>query len=37
MAANYETLKQRGFSDEDVERLPVGELMTCMQGWCGGR
>ena len=34
---NYEVLKQRGFSDEDVERLPVDELITCMQEWCRGR
>ncbi len=34
---NYEKLKQRGFSDEDVKRLPVRELMTCMQEWCGRR
>ncbi len=37
MTDNYESLKQRGFSDEDVKRLPVSELMTCMQEWCGSR
>ena len=36
-AGNYEALKQRGFSSEDVKRLPVDELMTCMREWCRGR
>lgn len=32
-AANYDTLKARGFSDQNIERLPVDELITCMQDW----
>lgn len=33
MADNYVALKARGFSDEDVDRLPVGELIVCMRDW----
>jgi hypothetical protein len=33
MADNYDHLKERGFSDVDVEKLPVGELIDCMQTW----
>jgi hypothetical protein len=33
MADNYTTLQARGYSDRDIERLPVPELMTCMQDW----
>src|SRR5262249_969026 len=33
MADNYTALKQRGSSDRDIERLPVAELMECMQQW----
>ena len=33
MAENYVSLKARGFSDPDIEKLPVGELITCMQEW----
>jgi hypothetical protein len=33
MSENYESLKSRGFSDEDVERLPVGELIKDIQEW----
>ena len=33
MAANYITLKGRGFSDKDIERLPINELITGMQAW----
>lgn len=33
MAENYDTLKARGFSDRDVEALPIPELITCMQEW----
>lgn len=33
MADNYDALKLRGFSDEDVDRLPIGELIVCMQDW----
>ena len=28
---NFEMLRRRGFSDVDVEWLPVSELITCMQ------
>ena len=27
MAANYDVLKQHGFSDRDIEKLPISELM----------
>jgi hypothetical protein len=38
MASNYDALKTRGFSDEDIESLPVSELIGCMQEWVeGGR
>ena len=33
MAANYVRLKARGFSDSDVENLPIAELMDCMYAW----
>jgi hypothetical protein len=33
MAANSDALKLRGFSDADIEGLPVGELIGCMQDW----
>ncbi len=33
MAQNYDDLKARGFSDNDIKELPVNELMTCMQSW----
>ena len=33
MATNYDLLKVRGFSDADIERLPIGELIVCMQEW----
>ena len=33
MAANYVSLKARGFSDSDIERLSIGELIVCMQDW----
>jgi hypothetical protein len=33
MADNYVTLKARGFSDADVEALPVAELIDCIQQW----
>jgi hypothetical protein len=33
MADNYDALKVRGFSDHNIERLPVGELIDCMQDW----
>ena len=37
MAENYSLLVERGFSDGDVARLPISELMTCMHNWCSAR
>ncbi|GJE69782.1 hypothetical protein [Methylorubrum podarium] len=34
MAANYDRLKMRGFSDSDIENLPIAELMDGMKDWC---
>lgn len=33
MAYNYGNLKERGFSDKDIENLPVPELMNCIEEW----
>ena len=33
MADNYDMLKQRGFSDRDIEKLPISELMQCIERW----
>ena len=33
MADNYDVLKQRGFSDGDIEQLPISELMQCIERW----
>jgi hypothetical protein len=33
MAENYKTLLANGHSVRDIERLPIPELMTCMQDW----
>jgi hypothetical protein len=33
MADNYAALKDRGFSDPDIEQLPVAELIDCMRDW----
>jgi hypothetical protein len=33
MAANYEELKSRGFSDKDILKLPISELMANMKEW----
>ena len=33
MADNYDDLKGRGFSDRDIEELPVNELMDCIEKW----
>lgn len=33
MSDNYDTLKARGFSDRDIEALPVCELMNCIDEW----
>jgi hypothetical protein len=37
MADNYATLRANGYSDRDVERLPIPELMTCMQEWIANK
>ena len=33
MSDNYDALKERGFSDLDIENLQVGELMNCIDKW----
>jgi len=33
MANNYDVLKARGFSDHDIERLPINELTGYMREW----
>lgn len=33
MADNYDALKARGFSDQDIQDLPVGELLPCIREW----
>ena len=33
MSDKYDALKKRGFSDRDVETLPVGELINCINEW----
>jgi hypothetical protein len=33
VAANYVALRGRGFSDRDIELLPINELISCMQSW----
>ena len=33
MADNYDALKARGFSDQDIESLPIPELIDCMENW----
>lgn len=33
MTDNYEALKERGYSDHDIEQLHVGELIACLQEW----
>ena len=37
MADNYDDLKQRGFSDRDIEELPVNELTECIEKWVARR
>lgn len=34
---NYNALKERGFSDRDIEKLPVGELMQGITKWVSHR
>lgn len=33
-AYNYRALKQRGYSDADIDHLPVHELVAQMKAWC---
>ena len=33
MANNYKVLLANGYSERDIERLPIPELMTCMRDW----
>jgi|ERR1035437_10364347 hypothetical protein len=33
MADNYDALKKRGFSDDDIRELGVSELIDCMKKW----
>ena len=35
MKQNYEDLTAQGFSPEDIEALPVPELIECMELWVG--
>lgn len=35
MAANYDALKGRGFSDRDIRRLQINELIVCIKDWLG--
>lgn len=37
MASNYDALKLRGFSDENIERLPIPELIECIKDWVAKR
>lgn len=34
MSENYDALKERGFSDRDIEQLPIDELMLSTRAWC---
>jgi hypothetical protein len=36
MAFNYDDLIGRGFSKEDIEKVPIPELIDSMQDWVGG-
>jgi hypothetical protein len=33
MANNYKVLLANSYSERDIERLPIPELMTCMRDW----
>lgn len=33
MADNFEVLKKRGFSEDDIKRLPINELVEGMKNW----
>ncbi|CAN7343515.1 hypothetical protein [Pararhizobium sp. LjRoot238] len=37
MAHNYDALKQRGYSDKDIGRVPIPELIENMSIWTAGR
>lgn len=37
MADNYDEFVARGFSARNIERLPVNELMRCMERWISSR
>ena len=37
MSDNYDALKARGFSDRDIEKLPVNELMECIRMWIANK
>ena len=34
MGDNYDDLKARGFSDDDIQNLPVDELIDSLARWC---
>lgn len=36
MAWNFDALRSNGFSEEDVESLPIDELIDCMRSWLIG-
>jgi hypothetical protein len=37
MADNYDSLSKQGFSKQDVEMLPVGELVERMTAWVASK
>ena len=37
MASNYDTLKARGYSDKDIQRLSVPDLTRAITVWCQNR
>lgn len=37
MSDNYDALKARGFSDRDIEKLPVNELIECIRMWIANK
>lgn len=37
MSDNYDGLKARGFSDRDIEKLSVNELMECIRMWIANK
>lgn len=36
-AENHVRLRRRGFSDRDIEKLPVDELLQCIEDWVARR